>query len=80
MITESLMGIFFGLLRLAFGAVEIFALPYQTISALVTILSYGNWIVGVDIMALFAGSIVFWWVFHMSIGLIVWVWKMLPLT
>lgn len=80
MIGETLIDLFFGIFRLAIGAVEFVNLPYQTVSALTTILAYGNWIVGVDIMVLFAASVVFWWIFHMSIGLIVWIWNRLPLT
>ena len=80
MIGEGLIDLFFGIFRVVFGAVEFVGLPTQTIETLTTILAYGNWIVGIDIMALFAGTVVFWWVFHMSIGLIVWVWERLPLT
>lgn len=80
MITENLIDLFFGIFRLAIGGIEFLALPTQTVSALTTILAYGNWVVGVDIMALFATSVIFWWVFHMSIGLIVWLWEKLPLT
>lgn len=80
MIAEGLIDLFFGIFRVAFGAIEIVSLPTQTIEALTTILAYGNWIVGIDIMALFSASVIFWWVFNMSIGLIVWVWNRLPLT
>lgn len=80
MIGEAFIDMFFGVFRILFGAVEIFQLPTQFINVLTSILAYGNWIVGVDIMILFVGCVVFWWVFHMSIGLIVWVWKLLPLT
>lgn len=80
MIGELLIDLFFSLFTGLFSAIEFINLPTQTIGALSTILAYGNWIVGVDIMALFAGTVVFWWGVHMSIGLAVWLWKMLPLT
>lgn len=80
MIGEALIDLFFGIFRFAFSTFEFFSLPTQTVSVLSTILVYGNWVVGVDIMALFVGSVIFWWTFHMSIGLIVWVWNRLPLT
>lgn len=80
MIGETLIDMFFGIFQLAFRAIEFVNLPIQTIGTLTSILAYGNWIVGLDIMILFASSIIFWWVFHMSIGLIVWVWEKLPLT
>lgn len=80
MLGEGLIDLFFGIFRILFGAFEVFALPTQTISALTTILVYGNWVVGIDIIALFVGTVVFWWGVHLSIGLAVWLWKMLPLT
>lgn len=80
MIAEGLIDLFFGIFRGLFSTIEFIGLPTQTIQTLTTILVYGNWIVGVDILALFASTVVFWWVFKMSIGLIVWVWEKLPLT
>lgn len=80
MIGESLVDLFFGLFRILFGAMEFVNLPTQAISALSTILVYGNWIVGVDIMILFSASVVTWWAVHMSIGVAVWIWDRLPLT
>lgn len=80
MIGEALVDLCFGIFRLLFGSLEFLALPTQLISTLETILVYGIWIVGVDIMVLFVGSVVLWWGVHLSIGLAVWLWKMLPLT
>lgn len=80
MIVETLVDLFLEVIINAFETFQFFSLPLDFISVLSTILAYGNWVVGVDVMALFAGSVVFWWVFHMSIGLIVWVWNKLPLT
>lgn len=80
MIGEALISLFLSTFRLLFGALEFINLPTQAIGALSTILVYGNWIVGVDILALFAGTVVFWWGVQLSIGLAVWVWEHLPLT
>lgn len=80
MIGETLIDLFFSLFTGLFSAIEFVNLPLQTIGALANILVYGNWIVGIDILALFVGTVVFWWGVHMSIGLAVWLWKMLPLT
>lgn len=80
MIGEVLIDMFFGIFGTLFGALEFVQLPTQLIGTLTTILAYGNWIVGIDIMALFVGSVVLWWGVHLSIGLAVWLWKMLPLT
>lgn len=80
MIGEMLIDLFFGILRTAFSSFELMHLPTDLISTLGNILVYGVWVVGVDIMALFVSSVLFWWTFKMSIGLIVWVWDKLPLT
>ena len=80
MIGELLIDLFLGLFRVLFGAIEFVNLPFQLINSLSTILAYGNWIVGIDVMGLFVGSVVLWWGVHLSIGIAVWVWKMLPLT
>lgn len=80
MITESLIDLFFNFFGLLFSGLEFISLPTQLIATLETILSYGVWVVGADIMVLFVGSVVFWWGVQMSIGLAVWVWEKLPLT
>lgn len=80
MIGEALISLFLSTFRLLFNGMEFIKLPVETISALSTLIVYGNWVVGVDILALFAGSVVFWWGVHLSIGLAVWVWNQLPLT
>ena len=80
MIGETLIDYFFGMLHLLFGSFQMFSLPTEAISVLGNICAYGNWIVGLDVVGLFVGSVLFWWAFHMSIGLIVWVWNRLPLT
>lgn len=80
MIVETLVDLFFNILRVAFGGLEIVKLPTDAINALHTIVVYGIWVVGADILALFVASIVFWWVTKFSVGLVVWIWERLPMT
>lgn len=80
MIGEVTIDLFFNIFRLLFGAMELVNLPTHAITTLGSIIVYGNWIVGIDILALFVGTVVFWWGVQLSIGLAVWLWKMLPLT
>lgn len=80
MIGETLIDLFFDIFGGLFSAVEFIGLPLDLIGTLTSILAYGNWVIGVDILAYFVASVIFWWVFKMSIGLIVWVWDRLPLT
>lgn len=59
---------------------EFVGLPMQYINSLQTILVYGIWVVGLDIMSLFAVTIVGWWSIKLTVGLLVWLWELLPLT
>lgn len=80
MIVESVLGLFFSVLRLALSGFEIIGLPYQYINVLSTIMSYGIWIVGVDVMAIFISCVVGWWAIKFTVGLVIWIWELLPLT
>lgn len=80
MIGEVLIDLFFGIFSVLFSAIDFMSLPTELIGALSNIMAYGGWVVGIDILALFGGSVVFWWGVHTSIGLAVWVWDKLPLT
>lgn len=80
MVGEVLIDLFFDLFSALFVGLEFVALPTQLIGTLGTLASYGVWVVGADVLAYFVACVGFWWAFHMSIGLIVWVWDRLPLT
>lgn len=80
MIVQSVVDLFFAVLGNAFGALEVIGLPLQYINTLQTILVYGVWVVGADIMALFVTMVVGWWTVKLAVGLVVWLWELLPLT
>lgn len=80
MIVESVVDLFFALMSQAFAGLEIIGLPYQVINTLQTILVYGTWIVGADILAIFVSTIVSWWTIKFVVGLVVFIWELLPLT
>lgn len=63
-----------------FSAFEFISLPLDLISVLYTILCYGTWVVGADVLLLVSGSVMFWLLFKSGVGLILWLWKLLPLT
>lgn len=63
-----------------FSTFEIISLPLDLISTLYNILCYGVWVVGSDIILLFTTSVIFWVTFKSSVGLAIWLYKMLPLT
>lgn len=80
MIGEVLIDLFFGIFSALFSGLKIMQLPTEVIGTLGNILAFGNWVVGIDILALLGGSVVLWWGIHLSIGLAVWIWERLPLT
>lgn len=80
MVGEVLIDLFLDMFSVLFGALQVLTIPVDLIGVLSTILCYGVWIVGGDVLAIFVGSVVFWWGVHLSIGLAVWVWERLPLT
>ena len=57
MVVETVLDLFFKVLSLAFQGLEVIYLPHQLINTLATILCYGVWIVGLDIMAIFVSII-----------------------
>lgn len=80
MIVSTTIDLFFAILRGAFSGMEIIGLPLQLINTLQTILVYGIWVVGADIMAIFVAMVVGWWSIKFTVGLVVWLWELLPLT
>lgn len=63
-----------------FSVFEFINLPIDLISTLYTITSYGVWVVGADVLLLFTTSVMGWLVFKSSVGLAIWLYKLLPLT
>lgn len=81
MILEFLINIFVGLVTTALGAVgPTFTLPLDAVIALKTVLAYGNYVVGVDLLLIMASMVVFWALVKLTIGFVLWVWKLFPLT
>lgn len=80
MIVETVVDLFYSILQMAFGGFEMIGLPFDLINVLSSITVYGIWVVGADVMALFVGTVVFWWTVKFSAGLVVWIWERLPLT
>lgn len=80
MIVESLVDLFFNILTTAFSGMQIIGLPMDVIYVLQTILGYGIYIVGADLMAIMFTMIVSWWMIKFTVGFVIWVWELLPLT
>lgn len=80
MIVQTIVDFFFNTFSLAFSGLEIIGLPLSYINTLQSILCYGVWVVGADLIAIFVSMVVGWWTIKLAVGLIVWVWELLPLT
>ena len=63
-----------------FSVFEFINLPLDVISTLYTILCYGVWVVGSDVILLFTSSVMLWVSFKATVGLAIWLYKLLPLT
>lgn len=74
MIVSGLAGLFYKILLWALSGMEFVGLPFALINALQTILVYGVWIVGADILALFISTVVGWWTIKFTVGVVLWVW------
>ena len=80
MIIECICSFACTLLYGLFSTLEFISLPVNLINTLTTILQYGTWVVGSDVLLLFAGSVALWWGVKASIGVGIWVYDKLPLT
>ena len=55
-------------------------IPFDLMSTLGTITGFGSWIVGGDLLLLLVASVTFWTATKLSLGLALWLWKLLPFT
>jgi hypothetical protein len=62
------------------SAVSMVTLPIDMISALSTVSAYGSWIVGSDLLLIFATCVFTWTTIKIGIGLVLFVWRLLPFT
>lgn len=80
MIVGSLLDMFFGLLNLFLEPISMLPLPADMIQTLTTISGYGVWVVGADLMSLIISTVMMWWTIKLTIGIVIWLWELLPLT
>ena len=80
MIFEALINI---LCELIVGALEGFnlvTLPVNLIQALGAFCSYGAYIVGADLLLVFCSCVLMWMSIKAVVGLVLFIWRLLPLT
>lgn len=81
MIIELLISVFVNIVSLLLGALSsIPAIPIDLIVVLGNITGFGSYIIGGDLLLLFAGCVTFWITTKLSMGVAIWFWKLLPFT
>ena len=80
MIIEFFINMFVAFLDTLISAVSMVTLPIDMISAITTVSAYGSWVVGSDLLLIFATCVFTWTTVKIAIGLVLFVWRLLPFT
>lgn len=80
MIVEGLVDFALMLIEGLFSGLQLVSLPTDILTALLDFLCYGTWVVGADLMGIFIASVVAWMGIKFSVGLVLFIWRLLPLT
>lgn len=80
MIVEGLIDLFINIMLLVCDTISLVPLPVALMDVLFDILCYGTWIIGADFMAIFLTCVVGWFAARFTIGVVVFVWELLPFT
>ena len=80
MIVETLLSFSCALIQGLFSGLQFISLPTDLLTVLLDILCYGVWVIGADLMAIVISTITGWLAFKFGIGLVLFVWRLLPLT
>lgn len=80
MIIEFFVTIVTNLLTSALSAAQVLTIPSDVAGALSTFMAYGNYVVGGDLLLLFATSVTTWMTLKLTVGVVLFIWRLLPLT
>lgn len=80
MIFEVLLGICKTILVSLISGLGFISLPFDVASFLGTVTNYGAFCVGGDIMLSFCTSVMFWLGVKISLGIFLFIWRLLPFT
>lgn len=80
MIVETLTGFGFWLIGLIFEGFQAITLPLNLITVLLDFMKFGAWVIGADLVAIVIGSIGFWLTFKFTAGLVLFLYRLIPLT
>lgn len=80
MIIETLVGFALSLVQGLFSLLNLVTLPTDLLTALLDFFCYGTWVIGADLMGIVLATIVGWLTFKFVAGLVLFIWRLLPLT
>lgn len=80
MILEGLVNIFCALLDGLLFGLQLVQIPIQGIEALATVTAYGSYVVGADLLLCFAAVVSAWMLVKLTVGVGLFIWRLLPLT
>ena len=80
MILEALISLFSNFIMGLLDLVSAVSLPLDAIMVLQQFCVYGSYVVGSDLLMLFASVVFTWTAAKLSVGLAIRIWEMLPLT
>lgn len=80
MILEILVNMFCALLDGLLNTASFVQIPVQGISVLATFTAYGSHIVGADLLMVFASMVTMWMGLKLTVGIGLFIWRLLPLT
>lgn len=80
MILEALISLFSSFILGILDLLSVVSLPLDAISVLQTFCVYGSYVVGSDLLMLFASVVFTWTAAKLSVGLALRIWEYLPLT
>ncbi len=80
MILETIINIFCVMLDGLLSGFELVQIPKQGIEALATVTAYGSYVVGADLLLCFASVVATWMLMKITVGVGLFLWRLLPLT
>lgn len=80
MIIENIVGFFTSLICQAISACGVLSLSLDGIKTLQAITCYGSYVIGSDMLLIVCTTIAFWLSVKIGLGLILFIWRLLPLT
>lgn len=80
MILETIINIFCVMLDGLLSGFEFIQIPKQGIETLATVTAYGSYVVGADLLLCFASVVATWMLMKITVGVGLFIWRLLPLT